>query len=77
MNKRYWVSLLIQNTENSKPWLCGMTDPCLSLNKAQSVIEQGRRNYRVLSAWIDTFDDDNTKRTVFHECYIDVVGNIK
>ena len=39
-------------------------------------IERGRGNYRVLSAWIDTFDDDN-KSTVFHECYVDAIGNVE
>lgn len=75
-NKQYWVSVLIQDTENSKPWLSSMTDSCISLNKAKNIIEKYRTNYRVLSAWIDTFDENNQKSTVLHECYIDTLGNI-
>lgn len=55
--KLYWVSLLIQDTENSKPWLCAMTDSETSLESAMETIRMGRENYRVLSAWIDTFDE--------------------
>lgn len=72
----YWVSLLIQDSETSKPWLCAMTDGCVSIEGAMALIEKGRKNYRVLSAWVDTFDKENHKTTVFHECYIDVLGNI-
>lgn len=74
--KLYWVSLLIQETENSKPWLCAMTDACVSLEESVKVIEKGKINYRVLSAWVDTFDNGNNKTTVFHECYINALGNI-
>lgn len=72
----YWVSLLIQDTENSKPWLCAIGDSCLSLEKAKEVIEKGKSTYRVLSVWVDTFDDDNVKTTVFHECYVNTLGMI-
>lgn len=27
--KLYWVSLLIQDTENSKPWLSAMSSGCV------------------------------------------------
>lgn len=73
----YWVSLLVQDTENSKPWLCSMTNGCLSLDEAVGVINKGKSNYRVLSAWIDTFDNNNAKITVFHECYINAMGTIE
>lgn len=72
----YWVSLLVQETENSKPWLCAVSDGCLSLEEARDVIEKGKKNYRILSAWIDTFDKNNKKTTVFHKCYINAVGMI-
>ena len=29
----YWVSLLIQETENSRPWLSAMLSGCMSLEK--------------------------------------------
>lgn len=75
--KLYWVSLLIQDKENTKPWLCAMSDGCISLEEAIKIIEKGKQNYRVLSAWIDTFDINNHKVTVFHECYVNSIGNIE
>lgn len=68
--KLYWVSLLIQDTENSKPWLCAMSSGCTSFEDAMKTIKSGRSNYRVLCAWIDTFDKYGNKSTVFHECYV-------
>lgn len=73
----YWVSLLIQDSESSKPWLCAMTDGCISIEGAMELIKKGRKNYRVLSAWIDTFDKENHKTTIFHECYINALGDIE
>jgi hypothetical protein len=67
--KSYWVSLIIQDKENSKPWLCAMSECCLSLDEAKKLIDQQRKNYRVLSAWVDTYYEE-VKETVFHECYI-------
>lgn len=75
--KLYWVSLLIQDTETSKPWVCAMSDGCISLEQALKTVQTGRQNYRVLSAWIDVFDENSNKSTVFHECYVDAVGNIE
>lgn len=74
--KLYWVSLLIQDTENSKPWLCAMSNGCVSLEEAMKTIERGRNDYRVLSAWIDIFDGGN-KFTVFHKCYVNAIGNVE
>lgn len=74
--KLYWVSLLIQDSENSQPWLCAMTDSCISMKEAMDDVNKGRENYRVLSAWIDTFDEDNKKTTVFHECYVYAIGKV-
>lgn len=71
----YWVSLLIQDTENSKPWLCMMTDSCITLEDAKKVIEKGRSKFRVLSAWVDRFDN-NVKTTVYHECYVNPLGGV-
>ena len=72
----YWVSLLIQDNEHSEPWLAAMTDSCISMKEAMDDVNKGRENYRVLSAWIDTFDEDNKKTTVFHECYVDAIGKV-
>ena len=75
--KLYWVSLLIQDTESSKPWLSAMSSGCVSLEEATGTIERGRSNYRVLSAWIDIFDESGNKSTVFHECYVNSIGNVE
>lgn len=75
--KLYWVSLLIQDKENTKPWLCVMSDGCISFEEAIKIIEKGKQNYRVLSAWVDTFDTNNHKVTAFHECYVNSIGNIE
>lgn len=75
--KLYWVSLLIQDTENSKPWLSAMSSGCTSLEEAMKTIKRGRSNCRVLCAWIDTFDENNDKSTVFHECYVNTIGNVE
>ena len=72
----YWVSLLIQDNEHSEPWLAAMTDSCISMKEAMDDVNKGRENYRVLSAWIDTFDEDNKKTTVFHECYVGGIGKV-
>ena len=73
----YWVSLLIQDDEKSKPYLISMTDSVLYLKDAMEIIERGRNNYRVLSAWIDVFDENNAKITIFHECYVNVVVKVE
>lgn len=73
----YWVSLLIQDDEKSKPYLISMTDSAPHLKDAMEIIERGRNNYRVLSAWVDVFDENNTKITMFHECYVNVVGKVE
>lgn len=73
----YWVSLLIQDDEKSKPYLISMMDSVLHLKDAMEIIERGRNNYRVLSAWVDVFYENNTKITMLHECYVNVVGKVE
>lgn len=72
----YYVSAIIQNEGDAKPWLCAMTDSEIKLKDAMEVIARARANHNVLSAWIDKFDENNIKQTVFHECYINILGNI-
>ena len=74
--KQYWVSLLIQDTENSKPWHCAMSDSCSNLEQAKAVIAKGRKNFRVLAAWVDTFDENNNKTIILHECYVNALGTV-
>lgn len=74
--KLYYVSAIIQNEGDTKPWLCAMTDSEIKLEDAMEVIARARTNHNVLSAWIDMFDENNIKQTVFHECYINILGDI-
>lgn len=74
--KLYLVSAIIQNKGDKKPWLCTMNNRVLSLDKAKKVIAYMRKNNTVLSAWVDVFNEDNNKQTVFHECYINVFGDL-
>ena len=72
----YWVSAIIQNKEDKKPWLCSMYNGQASLEKALEVVAHTKEIHTVLSVWIDLFDEDMNKQTVFHECYIDCLGNV-
>ena len=73
--KLYWVSAIIFNEGDRKPWLCAMTNGSVSMEAAMDTINRLKNNHNVLSAWIDTFEN-NEKQTVFHECYIDAFGYV-
>ena len=66
----FWTSAIIYDKGNAKPWLCAKSSPQFSLDRAKREIEQLKENHNVLSAWVDTFDVNNIKKTVFHECYL-------
>lgn len=72
---RYYVSTIIQNKDDKRAWLCSITDCVLSIEKAIELVEFMRRNHTVLSAWVDCFDKTGSK-IVFHECYVDVLGQV-
>ena len=72
----YWVSAIIQDKGDSKPWLLAVSEGELSLERAKAAIDFIKKNHTVLSAWIDTFNENKVKETVFHECYIDAFGCI-
>lgn len=74
---QYWANFIIQDNENSKPWRCSIIDSCMSLDEAKKIVKGQKEHHRVLSAWIDKQSDDGTMEVVFHECYLDVVGNLK
>ena len=67
--KRYYVSALIQD-ENKEIWLSAMSDCVFSIEEAMKLIEKSRNNYNVISAWIDSLDDNGTKKIEYHKCYI-------
>lgn len=66
----YWASAIVQDESDKKPWHLAISDGMEKLEYAVEAIHFIRTNHKVLSAWIDTFDDDNIKRTIFHECYL-------
>ena len=72
--KLYFASAIIQG--NSKPHLIAMNTGEISQEKAERIITAMRQSYCVLSAWIDSFDENNKKETVFHECYVDAFGTV-
>ena len=72
----YWVSAIVQNEEDKKPTLLAMSSGEPNIDKAKEVVNHLKENYTVLSVWIDTFDENNNKTTVFHDCYINAFGNI-
>lgn len=78
MNKvtNYWVSVIIQDNETSKPWLCANSNSCRSKKESLELVDNYRRNYRVLSAWVDIYFKNGNKQTVYHECYINSFGQI-
>ena len=75
--EKYWVSVIIQGEDDKRAWLSAMSDCELSLEDAKKVIARARENYDVLSAWIDMYDEEGKKNTVFHECYVNVLGNVE
>ena len=74
--KTYWMSAIIWNEGCDKPWLLAMGSCQLSLEKAMEEVAHAKATFTVLSAWIDMFDENNVKHTVFHECYVNAFGNI-
>lgn len=66
----FWTSAIIYDEGNTKPWLCAMSSLQFSLDRAKQEIEHLKENHNVLSAWVDAFDENNIKKTVFHECYM-------
>ena len=74
---RYWVSAIVQNEEDKRAWLSSKYESVHSMEEAMRAIKFARENFTVLSAWIDIFDDTGVKRTIFHECYVNVLGMVK
>ena len=72
----FLVSLIIQDEENSQPWLCSNITEFLNIEEAHKEIQSMRERHRVLSAWINMYENEE-KKIVFHECYINVLGYIR
>lgn len=73
----YWVSCIIFDKVDRAPWTCSSYSGVTSYEEAIKLIDTYRKDHRVLSAWIDIFDSDRVKKTVYHESYVDGLGNIK
>lgn len=73
--KLYWVSAIVQNKSDKRAWLCAMSEGELSMDKAMQLIDRLKEINTVLSAWIDVFDENGAKETVYHDCYIDTFGD--
>ena len=74
--KTYWVSAIVLNDGDRKPWLLAYGSCQLSLAKAMKEITHVKDTFTVLSVWIDAFDENDVKQTVFHECYVNAFGDI-
>ena len=74
--KLYFTSAIVQGGMTRKPCLLAMSEGELSLEKAIDNVVFVKTHYTVLSAWIDMFDENNVKQTVFHECYVNAFGDI-
>lgn len=74
--KLYWVSAIILGQNDKKPCLLAMSQGEINFEKAREIVARVKENHTVLSAWIDVFDENNNKQTVFHECYIDAFGTV-
>lgn len=66
----HWVSAIVMNESDRKPWLCSMTEGYTDFKTAMRVVEKLTSNYTVLTAWIELVDVENNKDIVFHECYL-------
>jgi len=81
--KQYWVTFILRRTDKytkeTKVWSSPTSRSLNILSEAHREIRLMRENNDadVISAWIDTYDDNNNKTTVFHDCYINFVGNVE
>lgn len=73
--EKFYVSAIVQNKDDSLIWRCDVKEPCLDIERALKQIEFMRKAYRVLSAWIERFDDSGRK-LVFHACYVNVLDDL-
>ena len=75
--KEYWISAIVQNDGDDQAWLLSLTDSVSSIEDAMKKIEFMRKSHRVLSVWIDSYDNENNKHIIFHECYVNIMGDVK
>jgi hypothetical protein len=66
----YWVSAIIFDEGDTKPWLCAQTTAQDTLEQAKMCIQTLCKNHNVLDAWVDVVDDKDNITVVYHECYM-------
>lgn len=75
---RYWASGIAFDEKNDKkPWLWFCSTCNLSLEEAMETIKKAKENFGLVSAWVDAYDKNDKKTTVYHECFIDSFGYTK
>ena len=73
----YWASCISFDKGDRAPQKCSAYSSVTSYEEAMKLIDTYRKYHSVLSAWIDIFDSDRIKKTVYHESYVDALGNVK
>lgn len=58
------MSLIIQEDEETKPWLCSKSTGFLTMEEAYKEIKFMREHDRVLSAWIDIYDNEEKENCI-------------
>lgn len=73
---KYWPHLLVQDENNGNVWLYASDEYKYDVESAKIFIEEGKKKYKVLTAWIDTFNADAERVTVYHECLVNIAGTM-
>ena len=80
---QYWTNFILRRTDRytkeTKIWHSPTTSPFNTLDETRNEIQlmRNRDDFDVISAWVDAYDNENNKTTVFHDCYINFVGNVE
>lgn len=77
MNLLYFVSAIVKYEPDGKPCLLAIGTSYPTEPAAMEAIDNIKKEFITLSAWVDSFDENNNKSTVFHECYLDPFGHIQ
>lgn len=72
--ERFWVSFIFQDGERGSACQAVLYDSFLTIEEAIGAINRELQKHTLLSAWIETYDADNVKTIVFHECYVNAFG---
>lgn len=75
--KAYWVTAILLDEVNQRPMSLAIGDYVSSIKEAKDIIQCARKSYTVYSAWVDTYDKNKGRVTVFHECYVNALGVVE